>query len=75
MTVRCSQGHENPDGSMFCDECGERLDQGAQMSAPAAAPVAPPPIPTPAPGQAAPVAPAIATPSRSSSSRIATSST
>ena len=26
MTVRCSQGHENPDGSMFCDECGERLD-------------------------------------------------
>ena len=48
MTVRCSQGHENPDGSMFCDECGERLDQGAQMSAPAAAPVAPP-IPTPAP--------------------------
>jgi hypothetical protein len=61
MTVRCSQGHENPDGSMFCDECGERLDQGAQMSVPAAAPVAPP-TPTPAPVQAAPVAPAVATP-------------
>ena len=42
MTVRCSQGHENPDGSMFCDECGERLDQ-ARSVRPAAAPVAPPP--------------------------------
>ncbi len=61
MTIRCSQGHENPDGSMFCDECGERLDQGAQVSAPAAAPVAPPPAPAPAP-VAAPVAPAAATP-------------
>ena len=36
MTVRCSQGHENPDGSMFCDECGERLDP---QSAGGAAPV------------------------------------
>lgn len=26
MSVRCSQGHENPDGSVFCDECGERID-------------------------------------------------
>lgn len=60
MTVRCSQGHENPDGSMFCDECGERLDQGAQVSAPAASPMTPPP-PMPAP-VAAPVAPAVATP-------------
>lgn len=25
MSVRCSQGHDNPDGSAFCDECGERL--------------------------------------------------
>lgn len=25
MTIRCSQGHENPDGSAFCDECGEPL--------------------------------------------------
>ena len=36
MTVRCSQGHENPDGSAFCDECGEQLDQ---QSASAPAPV------------------------------------
>jgi hypothetical protein len=34
MSVRCSLGHENPDGSMFCDECGERLDpQSADASA------------------------------------------
>lgn len=26
MTIRCSSGHENPDGSAFCDECGERLE-------------------------------------------------
>lgn len=25
MTVRCSQGHENPDGAAYCDECGEAL--------------------------------------------------
>ncbi|HTI13114.1 MAG TPA: FHA domain-containing protein [Dictyobacter sp.] len=25
MSVRCSLGHENPDGSAFCDECGEPL--------------------------------------------------
>ncbi len=29
MTIRCSQGHENPDGSMFCDECGEALSPQA----------------------------------------------
>jgi hypothetical protein len=34
MSVRCSQGHENPDGSAFCDECGEPLS-AAPMSAPA----------------------------------------
>ncbi len=40
MTIRCSQGHENPEGSAFCDECGERLPQaGADVSAvPNAAP-------------------------------------
>lgn len=32
MSVRCSLGHENPDGSAFCDECGEPL----QSAAPAA---------------------------------------
>ena len=26
MPVRCSLGHENPDGSAFCDECGEPLN-------------------------------------------------
>ncbi len=25
MSVRCPNGHENDDGSLFCDECGERL--------------------------------------------------
>jgi len=34
MTVKCSLGHDNPDGSAFCDECGEPLS-GA-TSAPAA---------------------------------------
>jgi hypothetical protein len=29
MTIRCSQGHENPDGSAFCDECGEPLTAAA----------------------------------------------
>jgi len=29
MTIRCSQGHENPDGSAFCDECGEPLNAAA----------------------------------------------
>ena len=37
MTVRCSLGHENPDGSLFCDECGEPLSSGAPVAAPAAA--------------------------------------
>ncbi|HEX6800654.1 MAG TPA: FHA domain-containing protein [Ktedonobacterales bacterium] len=42
--MRCSQGHENPEGSAFCDECGERLDTSsaaqpavAVASAPSAA--------------------------------------
>jgi hypothetical protein len=42
MTIRCSQGHENPEGSIFCDQCGERLTQtsadpgGIAAAAPAA---------------------------------------
>src|SRR5713226_9128809 len=48
MTVRCSLGHENPDGSAFCDECGEPLAGAASTAAPAALPAAP---------QAAPAAP------------------
>jgi hypothetical protein len=47
MTIRCSLGHENPDGSAFCDECGEPL------ASPAAAPAAPAPTPAaPAPAPA-----------------------
>jgi pSer/pThr/pTyr-binding forkhead associated (FHA) protein len=35
MSVSCSLGHVNPDGSMFCDECGERLEpQAATAPAP-----------------------------------------
>ncbi len=38
MSVRCPNGHENEDGSLFCDECGERLvapvpSMGASMPA------------------------------------------
>ena len=40
MSVRCSLGHENPDGSAFCDECGEPLSSAAPAAAPTAAPVA-----------------------------------
>src|SRR5438477_11491581 len=29
MSVKCSLGHENPDGSAFCDECGEPLSGAA----------------------------------------------
>jgi hypothetical protein len=42
MSVRCSQGHDNPDGSAFCDECGEPLASPAPTIAatiPAAAPI------------------------------------
>ena len=38
MTVRCSLGHENPDGSLFCDECGEPLSSGAPVATATAAP-------------------------------------
>lgn len=46
MSVRCSLGHDNPDGSAFCDECGEPLNSSAPENssaapAPAAAPAAP----------------------------------
>lgn len=39
MSVYCKQGHENPDGSMFCDQCGEALDDtGAGAASTGAAP-------------------------------------
>jgi hypothetical protein len=44
MTLRCSLGHENPEGSAFCDECGERLTPAsADMTADASAPAMPSP--------------------------------
>jgi hypothetical protein len=43
MSIRCSQGHENPDGSAFCDECGEPLNSDAPVST--AAPVVSAPDP------------------------------
>ena len=48
MTVRCSLGHENPDGSAFCDECGEPLSGVAPTTVAAA----PQPTPSAAPAQA-----------------------
>jgi hypothetical protein len=55
MTIQCSLGHDNPDGSAFCDECGEPL----ASSAPVATGAAPMPAqtasaPAPAGGQACP---------------------
>jgi hypothetical protein len=41
MTVQCSLGHDNPDGSAFCDECGEPLASPAPAATVAPAPVAP----------------------------------
>ena len=47
MPIQCSLGHDNPDGSAFCDECGEPLASSAPVasSAPAPAPVAAAPAP------------------------------
>jgi hypothetical protein len=45
MTVKCTLGHENPDGSAFCDECGEPLS--------GAVPVAVSDAPQPTPSVAA----------------------
>src|SRR5437773_639342 len=41
MSVRCSLGHDNPDGSAFCDECGEPLSSAAALEAAPAPQVAP----------------------------------
>ena len=46
MSVTCSQGHENPDGSMYCDQCGEELPVAA-------------PAPSYPDASAAPAAPAV----------------
>jgi pSer/pThr/pTyr-binding forkhead associated (FHA) protein len=57
MTVQCSKGHSNPDGSLFCDDCGERLDPATGGPA-----VAAPPAPAPAPAAPSPAAPAYSPP-------------
>ena len=56
MTIQCSLGHDNPDGSAFCDECGEPLASAAPAAtaAPAPAPAAAAPAPAPAGSQACP---------------------
>jgi hypothetical protein len=54
MTIRCSLGHENPDGSAFCDECGEPLVSAAPAAVSAPAPAAVTPEPAPAGSQACP---------------------
>ena len=56
MTIKCSLGHENPDGSAFCDECGEPLTAAAPVAtaAPAPAPTPAAPAPAPAGSQACP---------------------
>ncbi|HET8842043.1 MAG TPA: FHA domain-containing protein [Ktedonobacteraceae bacterium] len=54
MTIRCSLGHENPDGSAFCDECGEPLASAAPVATAAPAPATAAPAPAPAGSQACP---------------------
>ena len=53
MSVTCSQGHENPDGSMYCDQCGEELPIAAPASGASA-----PPTPDYPDASVAPAAPA-----------------
>src|SRR5436305_12490937 len=45
LAVYCSLHHENPDGSAFCDECGESLP-GAAPERAVSAPSQPAPAPT-----------------------------
>ncbi len=40
MTIKCSLGHENPDGSAFCDECGEPLSSTPSTASNAQMPTA-----------------------------------
>ncbi len=54
MTIQCSLGHENPDGSAFCDECGEPLASAAPVATAAPAPASAPAAPAPAGSQTCP---------------------
>ncbi|TMC21800.1 MAG: FHA domain-containing protein [Chloroflexi bacterium] len=38
MSVKCSLGHENPDGSLYCDACGEPLSNVASVATATSAP-------------------------------------
>ncbi|HET8911695.1 MAG TPA: FHA domain-containing protein [Ktedonobacteraceae bacterium] len=51
MPVYCSLHHENPDGSAFCDECGEPLNNAAPAPVAQAAPASAQPAASPAPAQ------------------------
>ncbi|HVU71307.1 MAG TPA: FHA domain-containing protein [Ktedonobacteraceae bacterium] len=57
MSIQCSLGHDNPDGSAFCDECGEPLAASAPVATSAPAPAASAPVasaPAPAGSQICP---------------------
>jgi len=54
MTVQCSLGHENPDGSAFCDECGEPLSGATPVAVSAAPQPAPSTAPAPAGSEVCP---------------------
>ena len=54
MTIQCSLGHENPDGSAFCDECGEPLSGAAPVAVAAAPQPAAPAAPAPAGSEVCP---------------------
>lgn len=54
MPVYCSLHHENPDGSAFCDECGEPLASAAPVAASSVVPPAPAPTSAPASTQPCP---------------------
>lgn len=54
MPIQCSLGHDNPDGSAFCDECGEPLAASAPIASSAPAPAPVPSAPAPAGSQACP---------------------
>ncbi len=53
MPVYCSLHHENPDGSAFCDECGEPLAGAAPVATAVDATVPPAPAPASAPAPTA----------------------